>query len=128
MRSLIPSEFAEQVALCEWMDLKKIPYYAIPNGFCANAREGAKMKRSGLKPGIPDLCVPVKRGEYGALYIELKRKAGSYVSAAQQSWIDYLNGAGYLAVACKGWEYASRVIENYLSEVNVTVNDESVII
>lgn len=117
MRSLIPSEFAEQCTLVEWLRLKKIKFYAIPNGFCANAKEGAKMKKSGLEVGVPDLCLPIKRGEYGAMYLELKRKVGSYVSAPQQEWLNYLNGAGFYAVACKGADHAIREIEKYLSDV-----------
>ena len=116
MMLLNPSEFSEQCVFIQWLRLKRTPFYAIPNGFKATASEGAKMKRQGLQPGVPDICIPVRRGDYGALYIEMKRKAGGYVSAAQQSWIDYLNGAGYRAEIALGAESAIRIVEKYMKE------------
>lgn len=49
--------------------------YAIPNGASASSKtEGAKRKREGQLRGMPDLCWPVARGVYHALYLETKRK------------------------------------------------------
>mgnify|MGYP004433785991 CR=1 FL=1 len=37
-----------------------------------DARTAANLKRQGVKAGVPDLHLPVARGGYNGLYIELK--------------------------------------------------------
>lgn len=75
---------------------------------------GAQMKAQGLKSGVPDLCLPVPRGQYGCLFIELK-KMGGKTRKAQEEWIKALNEAGCFAEVCHGWRSAVRVIEWYLN-------------
>lgn len=72
------------------------------------------MKRQGLSPGIPDLCIPIPREPYHGLYIELKRVSGGVVSDAQKDWIEFLTEVGYKAVVSKGAEQAMLVIGEYL--------------
>lgn len=51
--------------------------YAIPNGASASsATAAAKRKREGQLRGMPDLCWPVARGPFCALYLETKREDG----------------------------------------------------
>ena len=63
---------------------------------------------------IPDICLPVKKGQYSSLYIELKRRKGASVSKEQKEMIALLVEYGSLAVVCYGWEDAAKVIERYL--------------
>ena len=57
-----------------WPELALL--YAIPNFSGrlgkATAMQGARLKREGRKPGIPDLCLPLARGGYHGFYGELK--------------------------------------------------------
>ncbi len=71
------------------------------------------MKREGLKPGVPDLCLPVAQGNYHGLYIELKR-IGETASKEQEQWIADLREQNYAAYVCAGWDNARRLIEDYL--------------
>ena len=51
--------------------------YAVPNGGMAGGKlMGARRKREGQLRGMPDLCWPVARGRYHALYLEAKRPKG----------------------------------------------------
>ena len=59
--------------------------------------------------------MPVPRGNYHGLYIELKRTKGGVISDAQKEWIEMLNGRGYLAVVAKGATEAIKVISDYLN-------------
>lgn len=121
MTTTLPTEDAEQKALFVWAAYQKCKYpelecmYHIPNEGKRSAPTGAKLKRMGLSPGVPDICLPVARGGYSALYIELKRTKGGNLSDNQRAWLDRLNKWGCLAVRCDGWEMAKRVIEGYLS-------------
>ena len=63
----------------------------------------------------PDLCLPVARGGFHGLYIELK--AGkNRPTEMQKTWIDALSAQGFAAFVCYGAAYARKVIEAYLRE------------
>lgn len=110
----VPSETYEQIKLVQWLEKMGLRFYAVPNGGSRPIVEAVKFKRSGVKAGVPDLCLPFPSGVYHGLYIELKRVKGGTVSPEQREWIEYLNGVGYYAMVCKGFEEAKRVVEYYL--------------
>lgn len=120
MQMNIPTEAQEQAALFEWAERAKGRFPAlallhhIPNGGSRNPVEARHLKEQGVKPGVPDICLPVPNGRYAALYIELKRRTGGRVSDVQRGWIAALNRAGNLAVVCRGWEEARDEIIEYL--------------
>lgn len=89
--------------------------FAIPNAGKRSKRQGAYMVAEGLKEGVPDICLPLARGGYSALYIELKRVRGSRTSDAQKEWQTKLRLAGNCAEVCKGASAASELIQNYLA-------------
>jgi len=116
----IPTENQEQAALFEWARLseKKHPelklLHAIPNGGLRDGRTAAILARTGVKSGVPDLCLPVARGGWHSLYLELKRAKGGRVSENQKNWINALNDQGNKAVVCHGFEQAKQAIMEYL--------------
>jgi hypothetical protein len=116
----VPTEAQEQVALFQWARMNRGKYpaldllHAIPNGGSRNPIEARHLKEQGVKPGVPDICLPVPSAHHTALYIELKRRKGGRVSDEQRGWIAALNRVGCRAVVCKGWEEAKAEIERYL--------------
>lgn len=116
----VASEHQEQVALFRWAAVARTTYpaldlmFAIPNGGKRDAITGAVMKREGVKKGTPDLMLPVPRGEYHGLFIELKRVKGGVLTKEQQAFLMALTAKGYKADVCRGWEEAKKVIEEYL--------------
>jgi hypothetical protein len=111
------SEHQEQKALFEWANRSKHKeaqlMFAIPNGGHRHKAVAAKLKAEGVKAGVPDICLPVARGGFSSLFIELKTKTGT-MQKTQIEWQIKLNEAGNMAVTCKGWEQAKDTIENYL--------------
>ena len=113
-------EHIEQVALIKWKTANRTKYpelemlFAIPNGGKRSKVVAGKLKAEGVVPGVPDLCLPVPRGGFHALFIELKSLTG-YPTAEQKEWIERLTQQGYLAVVRKGWEAARDEIVNYLA-------------
>src|SRR5258705_2513503 len=83
---------AQAVIFC-WaaLNLQKYPelkwLFAVPNGGARDKRTGASLKAEGVKPGIPDMCLLVKRGQYAALWIELK-VGKNKASEKQNEWLD----------------------------------------
>ena len=120
MRNYMPHESTEQTALFRWAAYSAGKYpelrclYHVPNGGSRNPIEAHNLKLQGVQPGVPDICLPVPRGGYHGLYIELKRRKGGRLSEEQAGWIDRLNRLGYRAVVCKGWDAAREEIEQYL--------------
>ena len=116
----VPTESEEQQALFEWINFNKGHYpelklmYHTPNEGKRSVSTGAKMKREGLVSGVPDIHLPVAKGKYHSLYIELKRVKHSKISKEQEAFIRLLNMYDNFAIICYGWEQAIKVIEWYL--------------
>lgn len=116
----MPTESEEQKALFEWISYNVGKYpalklcYHIPNGGSRNPIEARHLKEQGVKPGVPDICLPVPSHHYTALYIELKRRHGGRVSAEQLEWLHELGRVGNLAVVARGADEAIAIIKEYL--------------
>lgn len=113
------SEAQEQRALFQWAGYAEQQYpelkllHHIPNGGKRDVRTAANLKKEGVKAGVPDICLPVTRGQYHGLYIELKTVKGK-VQKNQKEWLNALNSEGYATKVCYGWLEAKEVIEKYL--------------
>ena len=113
------SEAQEQATVIEWALYNQNRYpelkllHHIPNGGRRDARTGAMMKRQGVKAGVPDLHLPVSRGKYHSLYIEMKTDKGRPTDT-QKEWLDALNAEGNMAVICHSADEAIAVIKLYL--------------
>ena len=120
-----PKESEEQRTLMEWAERMRGSFpeldllFHIPNGGSRNAIEARHLKEQGVKPGVPDLFLPVSRGGFFGLFIEMKRQDGGKLSETQTHWIMQLNMQGYLAGVCAGWEEAARLIISYLKRQKV---------
>ena len=123
--NITPHEGEEQATLFSWAAMKRGKYpeldllFHIPNGGSRGKAEAARFKAEGVKPGVPDLFLPVARGPYHGLFIEMKRKKGGKVSDNQKAWIAALTVQGDLAVVCYGWKDAASLIVDYLDEKGV---------
>lgn len=124
------SEGEEQEALFTWarIAMSKYPELAlmhhIPNGGSRTPWEARAFKRRGVVAGVPDVCLPVARGGYHGLYIELKRIGGK-TSGEQNEFMDLLNEQRYCVMVCEGWEVAKCVIEDYLREDQIAPSDRT---
>lgn len=96
----------------QWPELALLHH--VENERQCTPQQGARRKRMGVKPGVPDLDLPVARGGYHGLRIELKTETGG-TSNDQRWWCEQLNQQGYFATTCHGWKSAVRTIQWYLS-------------
>lgn len=121
----LPTEAQEQIALFTWakMSEKTHPELAlmfhcgnsIPMTSVAARRRGAMLRLRGIKAGVPDICLPVQRNCFGALFIEMKRTKGGRVSEEQEAFMQRLKDAGNRVKVCAGWIEAKQEIETYLA-------------
>lgn len=116
----VAREDEEQIMLFEWAALREGRWpelrlmYHVPNEGKRGMAAAMLQKRMGLKSGVPDICLPVARGGYHGMYIELKRAHGGRLTQSQREWLEALNGQGYRAVRCDGWSEAVQAIELYM--------------
>ena len=114
------SEATEQERLISWAqwqhnrfpELKLL--FHIPNGGSRNALEAANLKRQGVKAGVPDLFLPVAKGTYHGLFIEMKWGKNT-VTDKQDEWLHDLTVQGYKAAVCCGADEAIEIITDYLT-------------
>jgi hypothetical protein len=118
-RMALTSEHEEQkrlIRMCaaaedRWPELALL--YAIPNGGQRSRATAGKLRAEGVRPGVPDLCLPVSRGGFHGLYIELKTKRNR-PTPEQTAWLDALEAGGYAVRVCWGADAAWSVIAGYL--------------
>lgn len=117
-KALKPTELQEQIRIFEWAEIQSRTYselsllYHINNNSRSVVR-GALNKRAGVKKGFPDLCLPVARKGFHALYIELKAEGGT-LKLEQVQQMDALRRQDNLTCVCYGAEQAIRIILAYL--------------
>lgn len=125
-----PSEYQSQAAVIRWWDgfgcrRWSIPWFllfSIPNGavLAGNAQrraiQMARLKATGLRPGVPDLFLAVGKPSISAygLYLEMK-SAGGKLSDNQRAVITALRYGGYHCCVCFSADEAIRAITGYLN-------------
>lgn len=127
------SEYDEQVAIFEWAEMYQNQYPdlfllngSIYGGIKIEPKYLNKLIRAGMKKGKPDINLPVARGGYFGLWIELKRRGGPKPTQEQVDWLMRLSKAGHYCVCCKGSDAAISVIKQYITgqiEKNMAQSD-----
>jgi hypothetical protein len=120
------TEHAEQVAVIDWcfamtrihpgLDL----IFAIPNGaMLGGGRVGAiranSLKAEGMRPGVCDLFLPVVRGKWHGMFIEMKTTIGK-LSENQEEFIAGVEAQGYFTAVCYGADEAIEQLTFYLQQ------------
>ena len=116
-------EHMEQIQVVEWVrfqiaDGKHVEelelFHSSPNGGKRDPRTAVKLKNEGTLSGIPDLFLPVKRGVYSGLYIEMKQAEGGRISPNQAKVQAGLRKQGFMVVNC--WTAVSAIdcLQTYL--------------
>lgn len=92
-----------------------------------------KMKRQGMESGWFDIYIPMPKGNYHSLWIELKRsdakllkKDGNPVDERTKNQIEiwrYLNDINHRAVFAFGAKQALKFVDCYLRGMNVAITN-----
>ena len=59
-----------QCAICDYLDIRRVCYWAVPNGGKRSKSEAKRLKSEGVRAGVPDLTIVHKGQFYG---LEVKR-------------------------------------------------------
>lgn len=112
-------EFDDQCAVFHWRQMQLNVYpelkylFSTLNGVRLPIGVAVKMKRSGMTRGVLDIWLPVRRGGYAGLVIELKH-GDNQPSEDQKDWIEFLLSQGFYAVATWGVDETIGEITKYL--------------
>jgi hypothetical protein len=105
----VPSEEAEQLELAYWLDAREVLWAHIPNGGFRHVTTAVRLKRLGVKPGVPDVLVftppPAYPSARGAA-VELKRVNVRRASPLQQEWLVAMGAVGWCVKVCSGSQEA----------------------
>ena len=93
-------EHEVQKAICDYLDLRRICYWAVPNGGKRNKIEAKRLRDEGTKAGVPDLTI-VYRGKYFGLEVKkpLSLTPKGRLSKNQKNMIEKIEVVGGGAVA-----------------------------
>lgn len=115
------SEEMEQRCLAAWLDSRRIDgrpllWFHCPNGGQRNAIVGAKLKRQGVKRGVPDVLILDHPPKHPASFVrgialELKAKGG-VVSTEQHAWLEGLKERGWVCRVAFGFDDAKQWLES----------------
>lgn len=113
------SEHGEQCAVIDWA-LNNRGFYpeleyliAIPNGGFRDKNTAKKLKAEGVKPGVSDLLLPVKRAPYSGLWLEMKAADG-LPSRDQINWLVAMIHQNFAANLAWEYDQAVPMLERYL--------------
>jgi len=115
------SEYQHQVKIFEWADMMSVqkPELKLLNASLMGVHLSFKIlnkyRKAGVKKGYPDIFLPVPKGIFHGLFIELKKVGGSAPTKEQTEWLNELVGWGYDCYCCKGSQAAISTIESYLN-------------
>lgn len=118
------SEHSHQAALFCWSASSGIPelkwLFAIPNGGLRDSRTAGKLKAEGVKAGVWDIFLPVRRIDAGiivwsGLWIEMKVRLNK-LKVDQARFGEYVMSQGYKTAVCYSWQEARNCILEYLGK------------
>lgn len=108
-KTFVPTEDYETTLFAQWLEESGYLFsHLAQNTFTRSWSVKQKLTRNGVKKGVPDFLLCLKRG--GVMFVELKRTKGGKVSPEQKIWLEQLNAAGAIAVVAKGFEQAKQEV------------------
>lgn len=105
----------------EWVGIKHTPElkycFHIPNGEKRHISVGVKLKKMGVKKGVPDVFIPLARHDFNGLFIEFKKDESSKLSPHQKEYFEYLETQNFLCAVAQNGEHAIDILKRYIGYV-----------
>lgn len=102
----VATEEQEQRILMQWIELRGLDAFHVPNGGHRNKIVASRLKGIGVRRGVPDVIVITtpNTGEFCGVAIELKRKGTppSALQPHQNEWLQKFRENGWCAFVARG--------------------------
>lgn len=102
-----------QRAFAKYLDMKGVIYIHPPNGGSRNIIEATKLKKMGVKSGVPDILIFNRKKGYSGLAIELK-VGYNKPSDNQLEFMKQLDEEGWLCIVSYSLDECIEVVDSYL--------------
>ena len=101
-----------QMQVADYLRLQypRVLWFHVPNGGNRNAREGARFKRMGVRPGVADIII-IHNGK--THFIELKIKPNKQ-APSQKEFETNVKNQGLRYEICYTFDEAKTAIDSYL--------------
>jgi hypothetical protein len=112
---LLPTEEEEQELLAEKLDEIGVDWFHPPNGGFRNITTARRLRKMGVKPGVPDIIIitpPPAFPDLSGTVIELKRQdGGDGASDYQKDWLERFDRYKWYTAVCPGYHAAVEVLK-----------------
>jgi len=102
-----------QMQVAKYLDIKSLLWCHVANERKTTQRAGARLKKKGVKSGVPDCLIFNTNSIYNGLAIELKIKPNK-TSDKQKEWLESLKKQEWLTCVCYCIDDVISVVDNYM--------------
>jgi len=108
-----------QKAICDYLDLTGLCYWAVPNGGNRNVITAKKLKAEGVKAGVPDITI-ICTGRYVGLEVKKPKTTTpkGRLSKNQKRMIKKIEEAGAHVEVVYSLEDAIKIVEKLLYSID----------
>jgi len=117
-----------QTQCAQYLDFKRLLWCHVANERKTSPKTGKRLKRKGVKSGVPDCLIFNRRNGYAGLAIEIKterfnglKKNGepratikTKLTDSQKYWLAKLKEQGWYTCVVYNFEDFKRIVDNYL--------------
>jgi len=101
-----------QMAVARYLDFLNVTWCHVANERKASFQAGARLKKKGVKPGVPDCIIFQANGTHNGLALELKIKPNKPTDN-QKEWLGKLKKLNWKDAVVYSFDEAKVVIDEY---------------
>lgn len=109
------AEIDEQINVVTWCRMQGIRIIHIPNEGKRSQYVGRQLVAAGLAKGFPDLFIPIPKGGFHGMAIEMKFGKNT-LTEEQRDWLRFLKDQGYAVHVSYSFEDARHKITQYMQQ------------
>ena len=106
-----------QMACAKYLDLLGVLWFHCGNERKTSPRAGARLKKKGVKSGVPDILIFENRNGYAGLAIELKTGKNK-LTETQKEWMSRLSKKGWDIAIARSFDVFKDIVDSYFKIKN----------
>ena len=101
-----------QMACAKYLDLLGVLWFHCGNERKTSPRAGARLKKKGVKSGVPDILIFEPMDGFNGLAIELKTGKNK-LTETQKEWLDGLGKKRWITVTVYSFDEFKSIVDSY---------------
>ena len=103
-----------QMDVARYLDVLRLVWCHVPNERKTSHQAGVRLKKKGVKSGVPDCLIFNNNNKYNGFALELKVKPNKQTKN-QNDWLFWLTQRGWFTSVAYNFDEAKEIIDNYLN-------------